>query len=67
MKKLFAYLLCLVATFGMCWCGIISISMPYGNERAPYAFGACIGFLIALLCAGWGNSLTWEGQRKERQ
>lgn len=67
MKKFIAYLLCTIFTLCMCWCGIIMMSMPYGNERAPYAFGACGCFLVALLCSGYGNSLQWNGQRKDKE
>ena len=55
MKKILAYIVFAISTFAMCWCGLIAISMPYGNERAPYAFGAGVLFLVSLLTIGYIN------------
>ena len=57
MKKILAYIVFAISTFAMCWCGLIAISMPYGNERAPYAFGAGALFLVSLLTIGYINSV----------
>ena len=59
MKKILAYLLCTLATFVGCWFLLFVMALDSG-ESTPYAFGASISFIIALLCAGWGNSLTWK-------
>ena len=61
MKKLLAYFLCAIATFIGCWCLLFVMALDY-SERTPYAFGASIAFIVALLFAGWGNSLTWRGK-----
>lgn len=65
MKKLLAYLVSAVATFGMCWCFLCSCITAPGEERAPWAFGTAICFLIALLFAGIGNSLKWDGTKSD--
>jgi len=65
MKKMFAYIVSAVAMFAMCWCGLLCIATPPGNERLPFAIGACVGFFISLLCAGAGNSLKWDGTKSD--
>lgn len=67
MKKFIAYLICVIFTFGMCWFGVITMSMPYGNERAPYAFGALVCFAVAILLAGYVNSRQWNGKKKGKE
>lgn len=65
MKKLLAYLVSGIATFIMCWCFLCSCITDPGSERAPWAFGTAICFLIALLSAGIGNSLKWDGTKSD--
>ena len=65
MKKLLAYLVSGIATFIMCWCFLLSCITSPGSERAPWAFGTALVFLVALISAGYGNSLKWDGTKSD--
>lgn len=65
MKKLIAYIVCGIAAFAMCWCFLCSCITTPGSARAPWAFGTAIGFLVALISAGIGNSLKWDGTKSD--
>lgn len=63
MKKFLEYLASGFVTFLMCVCLLCCFATEPGNERLPYSFGAAICFLVALLFAGLGNSLKWDGTK----
>ena len=46
-------------------CYDVSCITAPGSERAPWALGTAICFLIALLFAGLGNSLKWDGTKSD--
>ena len=66
MKKILAYLGCVLST----WAGIWFALIADVSDKSPYDQGglsiiAAFLFCAAILFAGWGNSLTWKGQEKK--
>ena len=67
MKKALAYIGCVSFT----WCGAYAALIANVSDDHPYDQGglsliAVILFCAALLCAGYGNSITWKGKKKEK-
>ena len=65
MKKILAYLGCVLTTWGGLWFALIANV----SENSPYDQGglsvlAALLFAAAILFAGWGQSLNWKGGRK---
>lgn len=65
LKKILAYIGCAIATWGGLWFVFLAKTVPDAKTAALYIFGAAIAFLLAILCAGYGNSLIWPGKEKE--
>ena len=51
MKKALTYIIFVIATLACCWFGLIAFTTPYG-ERAPYAIGFTLSFLVAIISIG---------------
>lgn len=65
MKKFLAIILTAAFTFAGLWLALIAEvddTNPMG--QGGLAILAAITFCIALLCAGWGNSLKWKANEK---
>ena len=64
MKKALAILRTAALTFAGLWLALLAEF----NDNAPLAQGgqallAAVLFSLAILAAGWGNSLKWKGGR----
>lgn len=65
MKKILSYFVCLLATIGVLWFGLLSITTPYAEPgRWQYIVGLGVSLLIAVIFAGLGNSLQWKKDKK---
>lgn len=65
MKKAISYIACALFTWGGLWLALIANVM----DDAPFDQGglsllSAIAFCVALLFAGYGNSITWKGEKK---
>ena len=65
MKKALAY----IGTVILTWAGLWLALFVNIAEHDPYGQGglsvlSAILFAAALLCAGYGNSITWKGETK---
>lgn len=68
MKKLFALLLCVIFTYAGLWLALIAeVNDAHPFDQGAQSIGAALLFASALLCAGWGQSLTWSGKKKVKQ
>ena len=64
MKKILAYLLTALLTYAGLWLALVAEI----NDQHPLAQGgqavlAAVLFALALLAAGWGNSLKWRAAK----
>ena len=67
MKKLLSYIGCAVFV----WAGLYFTLIADALDSSPYDQGglsllAALLFGAAFLCAGYGNSITWDGEKKYR-
>ena len=59
-KKILAYIGCAVATWGGMWLVFLGKVTNSAKEAGLYILGAAIVFIIAIILAGYGNSLEWK-------
>ena len=65
MKKLLAIILTAVFVFGGLWLTLFaSVDDSHPLAQGGLSILAAVAFCVALLCAGWGNSLTWKGGQR---
>ena len=65
MKKILAILLTVAFTAAGLWLAIVAqFDNLHPLSQGGKALLSAILFSIALLCAGWGNSMTWRKDKK---
>lgn len=68
MKKILAILLCVIFTYSGLWLALIAeVNDAKPFDQGAQSIGAALLLAAAVLCAGWGQSLTWSGTKKVKQ
>lgn len=66
MKKTISYIACAIFAWAGLWVAVVAdVSDDSPFDQGGLSILSAVLFCIAILIAGYGNSITWKGKRRQ--